>query len=201
MRASFEGCGEGNERSFEWPAATGAWSGYPEVPLKLEDRSQEPRSPGRSRYDCYPRPAVQLSVPVTGTAFLFREYVQWGDDMLANGETCTRPAELAGQRKHRLAGLRQPRKIRYTAGEWAAIVAHARACGRPPARYVREISLGGVPKPRPGRANDEVIRELGRIGTVLTRLAAAAKEAGTAADQTAIEAVLADLLAAVRRLG
>ena len=120
--------------------------------------------------------------------------------MLANAETCTRPPELAGQRKHRLSSLRQPRKIRYSAAEWAAIVAHARACGRPPARYVREISLGGVPKARPTSVNDEVIRELGRIGTVLTRFAAP-KEDRSAADQAAIQAALAELLAAVRRLG
>jgi len=66
---------------------------------------------------------------------------------------------------------------------------------------VRETSLGGVPKARPGKVNDEVIHELGRIGTILARLATAANEAGAAADQTAIETVLADLLAAVRRLG
>jgi hypothetical protein len=70
-----------------------------------------------------------------------------------------------------------------------------------PARYVRETSLGGVPKARLNQANDEIIRELGRIGAVLARLATAAKDAGTAADQAAIETVLADLLAAVRRLG
>jgi hypothetical protein len=121
--------------------------------------------------------------------------------MQANAETCTRAADAADQRKHRFSTLRQPRKIRYTAAEWAAIVAHARACGRPPARYVRETSLGGVPKARSARVNDEVVRELGRIGTILSRLAAAAKQAGTAADRTAIETVLADLLAAVRQLG
>ena len=121
--------------------------------------------------------------------------------MLANVETPTRPPDAGGQRNHRLSALRQPRKIRYTAAEWAAIVAHARACGRPPARYVREVSLGGVPKVRGGRVNDEAIRELGRIGTALTSLAATAKQAGTAAEQTAIETVLAQLLAAVRRLG
>lgn len=121
--------------------------------------------------------------------------------MLLNAETCTRAPDAADQRKHRLSSLRQPRKIRYTAAEWAAVVAHARACGRPPARYVRETSLGGAPKARPSQANDEVIRELGRIGAVLARLEAAAKAAGAAADRTAIETVLADLLAAVRRLG
>lgn len=121
--------------------------------------------------------------------------------MLANVETLTRPLDAAGQRKHRISSLRQPRKIRYTPAEWAAIVAHARACGRPPARYVREVSLGGVPKARPGRVNEEAIRELGRIGTALTSLATTAKQAGGAADQAAIETVLADLLAAVRRLG
>lgn len=128
------------------------------------------------------------------------EYVYGETNMPANAETFTRLPDLAGRRKHRLSSLRQPRKIRYTAAEWAAIVAHARACGRPPARYVREISLGGVPKARPDRVNDEIIRELGRIGTVLTRLAAG-QEPGTGADQVAIEAVLTELLAAVRRLG
>ncbi len=120
--------------------------------------------------------------------------------MLPNLTTLREP-EPAGRREPRLTTLRQPRKIRYTAAEWAAIVAHARACGRPPARYVREISLGGAPKPRPSTVNDGVIRELGRIGTALTRLAAAAKEAGAVADRTAIEAALAEVLATVRRLG
>jgi hypothetical protein len=95
---------------------------------------------------------------------------------------------------------RQPRKIRYTAAEWARIVEHARECGRPPARYVRETSLGAVPKSWRSRQNDDVIHELGRIGTALTRLAVATKDSGLLSHQT-IETALQELLATVRRLG
>ncbi len=96
--------------------------------------------------------------------------------------------------------VRQPRKIRYTEAEWSTIVVHAQACGRPPARYVREASLGAVPKARRNRENDEVIHELGRIGTALMRLASTTNESGLASEQRAIEAALQELLAAVRRL-
>lgn len=95
---------------------------------------------------------------------------------------------------------RQPHKIRYTTVEWAAIVEKARSSGRPPARYVREASLGSAPKPRRGRENDDVIRELGRIGTSLSQLVSTARESGAGAHQDKVEAVLADLLTAVRRL-
>lgn len=40
--------------------------------------------------------------------------------------------------------VRQPKKIRYSGTEWAMVVGRARAAGRPPARYVREISLGAA---------------------------------------------------------
>ena len=96
--------------------------------------------------------------------------------------------------------LRQPRKIRYTAAEWASIVQRARACRRPPARYVRETSLGAAPKTVHNQQNDDVIHELGRVGTTLSRLASQAKESGVLSQQAMIEAALAEILAAVRRL-
>jgi hypothetical protein len=79
-------------------------------------------------------------------------------------------------------------------------VEHARTCGRPPARYVREASLGSAPKVRRGREHDDLIHELGRIGTSLNRLANTAKTEGTVSQQVRVEAALSDLLAAVRRL-
>lgn len=97
--------------------------------------------------------------------------------------------------------LRQPHKIRYAPAEWALIVGQARATGRPPARYVREASLGAAPKPRRNRENDEVIHELGRIGTALTHLARVARESGRIVEQRAIETALHELLASVRQLG
>lgn len=95
---------------------------------------------------------------------------------------------------------RQPRKIRYTTAEWASIVQRARASRRPPARYVRETSLGAAPKTGHNRQNDDLIHELGRIGTTLSRLASQAKESAVLSEQATIETTLAELLAAVRRL-
>jgi hypothetical protein len=92
-------------------------------------------------------------------------------------------------------GTRQPKKIRYTAAEWTVVVERARATGRPPARYVREISLGASPKARRSREHDEIIYELGRIGTTLTRLSTAMKEAGLVSPEASIQAALAELCA------
>ena len=96
--------------------------------------------------------------------------------------------------------IRQPRKVRYTEAEWSVVVDRARATGRPPARYVREISLGATPKVRRSREHDEIIYELARIGTTLTRLESAAMENGLTSEQESVEAALAELLALVRRL-
>lgn len=97
--------------------------------------------------------------------------------------------------------IRLPRKIRYTDAEWATVVEHARACGRPPARYVRETSLRAAPRPRSSHTDAALIRELGRAGTVLTRLTATARETGATAQALSLDAVLSELLAVVRRLG
>ena len=103
-------------------------------------------------------------------------------------------------RAHRLE-RRLPRKIRYSSAEWDAIVECAQACGRPPAEYVRDTSLGSVPKVRRGHANEALIRELGRAGTALTRLAATAKESGALPQAALLETALAEILTAVRQLG
>ena len=96
---------------------------------------------------------------------------------------------------------RQPKKIRYTVAEWTVVVERARVTGRPPARYVREISIGAAPRARHGREYDEIIYELGRIGTTLTRLSSAVKETGLAATEASLQATLAEVLTAVRRIG
>lgn len=94
---------------------------------------------------------------------------------------------------------REPRKVRYSDPEWATIVERARECGKAPARYVREVSLGAVPKARRSHANAELVRELGRVGIALRHLAAAARDAGQAPDAAALEGTLAEILAVVRR--
>jgi hypothetical protein len=98
--------------------------------------------------------------------------------------------------------IRQPRKIRFTDTEWSAIVECARAVGRPPARYVRETALGATPKTPRSHVDSELIHELGRIGATLNRIASViGNDDSSAAAHAALEGTLAELLAAVRRLG
>ncbi|MCU0633472.1 MAG: hypothetical protein MUE41_01260 [Gemmatimonadaceae bacterium] len=113
---------------------------------------------------------------------------------------------------------RAVRKIRFSGAEWALVEERARACGRPPARYVRDVTLGAVPKVSRPRANAPLIRDLGALaaavqriqrtattlasGTVATADASptlAAGEAGSALD-AALVGVVDDILALVRRL-
>jgi hypothetical protein len=105
-----------------------------------------------------------------------------------------------GTRDIATRAIRYPRKIRYTDAEWAAIIAHAHACGRPPARYVREASLGIVPKASRSKANASTIHELGRIGTTLSVLSRQEHTAGEPNRADAIDGAIAELLALVRQL-
>jgi hypothetical protein len=65
---------------------------------------------------------------------------------------------------------RAARKIRFTAAEWRVVEERAHACGRAPARYVREVALGAVPKVSRTRANAPIIRELGALTLELQRV-------------------------------
>lgn len=96
------------------------------------------------------------------------------------------------------ATFASPERSATHSAEWSIIVERARLCGRVPARYVRETSLGAVPKARYGRDNDDLVHELGRIGTTLARLVA--QDRGSQ-QQPAFEATLNELLTTVRRLG
>ena len=95
---------------------------------------------------------------------------------------------------------RKPQKIRYHDQEWARVVARARACGMPPATFVRKASLGAKLRARRNRETDELIVQLGRLGLELQCLARAVEADGsTGAGQ--VSAVLDEVLAAVRRIG
>ena len=98
------------------------------------------------------------------------------------------------------AEIRRPRKIRYTDAEWSVIVERARACGRPPARYVRETSLGSALKPRQSQINASLIRDLGRIGVALQRLEATARETHDLPQAATLEAALSEVIGVVRQL-
>ena len=114
------------------------------------------------------------------------------------GGATRRSARRAGA--ERVAERREPRKIRYTHAEWATVVRRARECGKPPARYVREVSLGAVPKAKRSVADAELIREIGRIGNTLHQLAKVAAERDVSLRPEALADALAELLAAVRRI-
>lgn len=111
------------------------------------------------------------------------------------------PRRLEREADSRTLRRRLPRKIRFTTAEWEAIAQRARLCGKAPARYVREVSLGASPRPRSNQANAELIRELGRIGTALTQLAATARQGRAGMSADAIDSTLAEILSVVRRLG
>lgn len=120
---------------------------------------------------------------------------------MADGQPTQTEARSSRRPRRRRVEPRVPRKIRYTSAEWEAIVECAQACGKPPAEYVRDTSIGAAPKVRHGWENEAVIRELGRIGTALAGLARAAKETGALPEAATLDAALAEVLGAVRRLG
>jgi hypothetical protein len=61
--------------------------------------------------------------------------------------------------------------IRFHPDELARITERARACGRTPARFIRETALGAIPKPRHHAATGALLYELARIGRSLDELA------------------------------
>ena len=61
--------------------------------------------------------------------------------------------------------------VRLRPAELAALRERARECGLPPSRYVREVALGAVPRPRALAANQQALYHLARIGNNLNQLA------------------------------
>lgn len=90
--------------------------------------------------------------------------------------------------------------IRYTPEEINLVADRARACGRPVACYVRECSLGALPRARRAHGDAEVIRSLARIGNVLSDLAR--QVAGEPRlEPVELKVVLDELLAVIRQIG
>lgn len=96
---------------------------------------------------------------------------------------------------------RKPRKIRYRESEWELIVARARECRKPPATYVREVSLGVIPKARRNHMEDRIIVELGRMGNNLNQLARIAHATGRIPASDKLHSALEEILALIRRIG
>ena len=75
-----------------------------------------------------------------------------------------------------------------------------RSCGCPLARYIRETTLGTIPKVRRSAADDALIRELARIGNNLKQLARDANAAEWFALEADVDATLRALRDAIGRL-
>ena len=98
--------------------------------------------------------------------------------------------------------VRQPRftlvkPVRFAPEEWEKIQARAAEVRLPPSTYVRQTTLGYR---LPGRINTAAVVALGRIGNNLNQLTRIANTTGSLEDSQHLEAVLNQLLDAIRRL-
>lgn len=91
-------------------------------------------------------------------------------------------------------------KVSFTDEELTILRERARTVGRPLARYIREASLGVVPKVAPGVGDAELIRQLLRIGNNLNQLAREANGADRFPDEAKLERALDALNGVVARL-
>ena len=90
--------------------------------------------------------------------------------------------------------------IRFAPDELARITARAHACGRTPARFIRETALGAMPKARRHDDRDALLRELARIGSSLTQLLVLSQRDNTATVAEQLVAALEAHRAALRSL-
>jgi hypothetical protein len=100
---------------------------------------------------------------------------------------------------------RRPRRtmryLRMDPEEWERVRERAQACGLTTSRYIRETALGAVPKARPRQLEMEAVRQLARLGNNLNQLARVANQNEEIEREEELRGVLAEVLAAVRRLG
>lgn len=90
--------------------------------------------------------------------------------------------------------------IRYAPEELRLVADRARACGRPVACYVRECSLGTVPRARHAHGDAEVVRSLARIGNLLSDISR--QVAGESLlEPVELKMALDELLSVIRRIG
>ncbi len=99
--------------------------------------------------------------------------------MTTRGERDGATSRPVGERVEREPARRHFNKlIAFSEAEYAAIIARARVCRLTPARYIREASLGAIPRAAPDCETTELTRHIGRIGVELRRLAVTAEREG-----------------------
>ncbi len=101
-----------------------------------------------------------------------------------------------GDRSHRTQRV----TVRFTPEEIRVTSERAHECGRPVSTYMREVSLGSVPRARPHRIEKAAVYELGRIGNNLNQLAHIANTTGRLDDARRLEVVTQEVLKAIRCL-
>jgi DNA-binding FrmR family transcriptional regulator len=91
--------------------------------------------------------------------------------------------------------------IRFAPDELAAVSRRAHACGRTPARFIREAALGAIPKARHNEDRDRTLLALARVGGQLSVLARRIDgDNQRESDGTQLAAALAEHRTAVRAL-
>lgn len=100
----------------------------------------------------------------------------------------------------RLTDPRQPRGIRFSSAEWAAIADRAAAAGRDPHAFVRDAALGRRLAPPPSAANREQWLRLAPLAANLSQLAGAVNTGRVATIGDGTRDLLAAATAEVRAL-
>ncbi len=91
--------------------------------------------------------------------------------------------------------------IRFAPDELAAVSLRARACGRTPARFIREAALGAIPKARHLDDRDHILLALARLGGQLSLLARRTNgDDQDGSDGAQLAAALAEHRTAIRAL-
>lgn len=121
----------------------------------------------------------------------------------APSEAAPPPSERLLRGANRLRRERRTAKklVSFTPEELRAVAARAAECGRTPGRFIREVSIGVVPKARRNGAEQEIVRHLARIGNNLNQLAREANASARFPDEARIDAALAEIHAIIGRLG
>lgn len=91
-------------------------------------------------------------------------------------------------------------RVRLSEDERRTIRTRAEECGKPTSTFVRELALGSVPRARPGHIEERLVYHLGRIGNNLNQLARRANATGRLPERRYLDAVLEELLDALRRI-
>ena len=90
--------------------------------------------------------------------------------------------------------------VRLSPEDRDALSERAVICGKPISTYMRTVSLGSVPKARPGHLERKAIYHLSRIGNNLNQLARTANATGRLPHARLIEAAIEELTRAIEEL-